>query len=260
MDAHGQIIAGHGRVEAAKLLGFSHVPVIPIEHLSREQLRAYALADNKLALNAGWDPEILRLELAELSALDLDFDPEITGFGTAEIDVLLDGNIEDATPDPADTVPIAGQEPTVSRPGDLWQLGPHRLLCGDARDPHVFQRLMGEEKARLVFADPPYNVKIDGHVCGLGAVKHREFAMASGEMSRSEFINFLTVVFRNLAEMSVDGSIHYQCIDWRHAGEMIEAGESVYTELKNICVWVKDNGGMGSFYRSPQSCRRLPTS
>lgn len=248
IDGEDRIIAGHGRVEAARLLGMDRVPTIRIDHLTQEQKRAYVVADNRLALEAGWDREILAIEFAELSALDLDFDLEITGFETAEIDLIVDGPTP-AKPDRADDVPEA-QTLSVTRPGDLWLLGGHRLLCADARDPASFVALMGEERARLVFADPPYNVRIDGHVCGAGSVKHREFAMASGEMSRSEFVDFLATVFGNLAGVSIDGAIHFQCIDWRHMREMIEAGERVYSELKNICIWVKDNGGMGSFYRS----------
>jgi DNA modification methylase len=250
VDESGNLIAGHGRVEAARILGMSEVPVIRIEHLTSEQKRAYVIADNRLALNAGWDAEILQIEFAELADIDLDFDMEITGFATAEIDLLIDGPPASAKQDPADVAPEATSGPAVTRAGDLWHLGSHRLLCADARDPGAFQALMGDERARVVFSDPPYNVKIDGHVCGAGLIKHREFAMASGEMTRTQFVSFLSEIFRNLAEVSLDGSIHYHCIDWRHLGEMVEAGESVYAELKNLCIWVKDNGGMGSFYRS----------
>jgi DNA modification methylase len=140
--------------------------------------------------------------------------------------------------------------PGLTEPGDLWLLGEHKILCGDTRDRGSFIALMGDERARLVFSDPPYNVKVDGHVCGLGSVKHAEFAFASGEMSEDEFVAFLTAAFRNQAEFSMDGAIHFHCIDWRHMGEMLKAGHSVYSELKNLCVWAKDNGGMGSFYRS----------
>ena len=228
------IIAGHGRIEAAKLLGLDRVPVIRIEHLTDAQKRAYIIADNKLALNAGWDIGILAIEFQNLSAMDLDFDLETTGFATAEIDLLIDGPTITAT-DPADQIPLA--EPTaVTRTGDLSQLGDHRHICGDARDADVYRVLMSGEKARIVFADPPYNVPIDGHVGGLGSIKHREFAMASGEMTSGEFTAFLHTIFMNAADESIDGAIHFICMDWRHIEEVMRASKGAYTELKNVCV------------------------
>jgi hypothetical protein len=203
IDQADVIIAGHGRVEAARSLGLRSVPTIRIEHLSDAQKRAYVIADNKLALNAGWDREILAIELQHLSGLDLEFDIEITGFETAEIDLLADGPGKQPSDDPADWQPTVGTQ-AVSRLGDLWQLGDHKLLCGDARDPEAYTTLLDEERVRLMFADPPYNVRIDGHVGGLGSIKHREFAMASGEMTASQFTNFLRTVFLNAAGSSLD--------------------------------------------------------
>lgn len=249
IDPDNRIVAGHGRVLAARHLGLAAVPTLRIGHLSPEELRAYALADNKLALNAGWDEDLLRLELGELVELDLTFDLEVTGFSTTEIDLIVDEKHESgASRD--DELPVEQASSFVTQRGDLWRLGEHRLLCGDAREPASFQRLMGEERARLVFSDPPYNVPIGGHVCGLGGVQHQEFAMASGEMTAAEFETFLRTVFENERAVSLDGALHFQCMDWRHAGEMLSAGASVYSELKNLCVWTKDNGGMGSLYRS----------
>jgi DNA modification methylase len=250
IDQENSILAGHGRWAAASALGLDEVPVLRVEHMSAEQKRAYVLADNRLAEKAGWDEDTLRIELGELSALELDFDVEITGFATAEIDLLIDGPTKLAKADPADAQPAVAEGVAVTRRGDLWRLGEHLLFCGDSRARSSYGALLAGEKARLVFADPPYNVPIEGHVCGLGSVKHREFACASGEMSRGEFVAFLTTIFQRLSEVSVDGAIHYQCMDWRHASEMLEAGHAVYSGLKNVCVWVKDNGGMGSFYRS----------
>lgn len=247
-DSNG-ILAGHGRVEAAKRLGLASVPTIRLSHLTREEQRAYALADNKLALNAGWDEELLKIELGELCTMDLSFDIEITGFTTPEID-LIEGKTSKAD---ARIDAGASRMPgwwSVTRHDDLWALGKHRLFCGDSRDEASFAILMGEEKARMVLSDPPFNVPVDGHVCGAGAVHHAEFAMASGEMSSSEFRGFLETVFANEAAYSLDGALHFQFMDWRHIGEMMEAGEAVYPELKNVCVWSKDNGGMGSLYRS----------
>ncbi len=245
-----EIIAGHGRVEAAKLLGLKTVPTIALSHLNATERRAYVLADNKLALNAGWDRDVLAIELQGL--IDLDFDVELTGFGIAEIDFIID-DAKSADPDqsdePEDKIPVV-TGPAVTRKGDVWQLGRHRLVCGDARSATDMATLMGNERADMVFTDPPYNVAIDGNVCGLGEVKHREFAMASGEMSRSEFTRFLTDSLGTMVSVMRDGAIAFVCMDWRHMGEMIEAGEAVFTELKNLVVWNKTNGGMGAFYRS----------
>ncbi len=241
----GEILAGHGRVEAAKLLGWKAVPTLALSHLSETERRAYVLADNKLALNAGWDKEILAIELQAL--VDLEFDVELTGFSLAEIDLVLD-EASDADPDlsdePEDQVSFANG-PAVSRQGDLWQLGRHRLLCGDARSAIDFEALMGGEVADLVFTDPPYNVKIDGNVCGLGSVKHREFAFASGEMSESQFTAFLADTLGNAASVMRDGAIAFVCMDWRHMGELLAAGRTCFTELNNLVVWNKTNGGMG---------------
>lgn len=246
----GEIIAGHGRVMAAKELGIATVPTVRLSHLSAEERRAYVLADNKLALNAGWDTEILAIELQAL--VDLDFDVTLTGFSLAEVDFSLDQAREASTtaPDsPADRIPEPPHT-AVSRPGDLWLLGRHRLLCGNAMSREDVARLFGSEKADLIFTDPPYNVPIDGHVCGLGSVRHREFAFASGEMTRAQFTTFLTTALSNAASAAKDGTIAFVCMDWRHMGELLDAGEEVFTELKNLCVWNKTNGGMGSFYRS----------
>jgi DNA modification methylase len=248
IDGNDNLKVGHGRFEAAKQLGWELIPTICINHLSEAQIRAYVIADNKLALKAGWDVEILAAEFQELSALDLPFDLEITGFETAEIDLLIDGPTK-TQDDPLDHLP-AVETPAVTRFGDLWQLGEHKLLCADARNSSSYSELMREERARVVFADPPYNVPIDGHVGGLGSIKPRNFAMACGEMSEAQFTHFLQSVFSNVVEVSLDGAINFICMDWRHLGEILAAGKAVYTELKNVCVWTKDNGGMGSFYRS----------
>jgi DNA modification methylase len=251
IDAEDRILAGHGRVQAARELGMATAPCLRVSHLSPSEKRAYVLADNKLALNAGWDEELLALELKELMAADIDFGIDVTGFSIAEVDHLIEGLAPVESGDPADDLlPDSDQIPTRCQLGDVWQLGPHRLLCGDALDSAMVATLMDGEKAEMVFTDPPYNVAIEGNVSGLGKVRHREFAMASGEMTRDEFAAFLSAAFANLAAHSCDGSIHFVCMDWRHMGEMLEAGSANYSELKNLIVWVKDNGGMGAFYRS----------
>jgi DNA modification methylase len=248
IDHDNRVVAGHARLEAARMVGLPTVPVIRIEHLSDEQKRALALADNKIGLNSSWDLDVLRAELKELSTGDIPFDVEITGFDTAEIDLVIDGPSLDEV-HPWDDIPELEMQ-AVSQPDDHWILGDHHLLCGDALKARSYSELMGDEKARTVFADVPFNVPIQGHVGGLGSIKHREFAMASGEMSESEFTQFLNTAFTGMAGVSVDGAIHFICMDWRHVGEVLAAGNPVYSELKNICVWNKDNGGMGSFYRS----------
>lgn len=250
VDDDNGIIAGHGRVAAAKLVGLSQVPTVRLSAMSEAQIRAYVIADNKLAENAGWDRNLLGLEFQYLSSLDVDFDVSLTGFELPEIDLLI-GELDIANSnEPADTNIPLSSGPAITRLGDTWQIGSHRLICGDSTQRETYQRLLGEARAQLVFTDPPYNVPIAGHVGGLGSVQHREFAMASGEMSPSEFTAFLTSVFANLAEFSAEGSIHFQCMDWRHVDEILQAGRNAYHELKNICVWAKNNGGMGSLYRS----------
>jgi DNA modification methylase len=249
IDRENTILAGHGRVAAAETLGMAEIPCLRIENLSLEEKRAYVLADNKLALNAGWDEELLAQELKALSELDIDVDVGITGFSIPEIDNLVDGLTPEEPGDPADDR-LPSDAPARCKPGDIWQLGPHRLICGDARDPSTISALMAGELAQLIFTDPPYNVRIDGNVGGLGSIRHREFAMASGEMTRGEFTGFLKAGFQNLVNHSIDGSIHFICMDWRHMGEMLDAADGVYSDLKNLIVWAKDNGGMGTFYRS----------
>lgn len=246
----GEIIAGHGRLEAAKLLGLKTVPVVRLSHLTDAERRAYILADNKLALNAGWDMEILPAELQYL--VNEGFDVSLTGFSIAETDLIIDG-ARDANPQSSaggeDAIP-AMETVAVTRPGDLWLLGRHRLLAGNALNDEDYAKLMGGETAGIVFTDPPYNVPIDGHVTGLGRVRHREFAMGVGEMSSGQFQAFLMDSLGAMARVCRDGAIAYVCMDWRHLGEVTAAGKAVFSELKNVCVWNKTNGGMGTFYRS----------
>jgi DNA modification methylase len=248
IEADGTIVAGHARFEASRALGIVDVPTIQISHLNSDELRAYRLADNKIAGNAEWDTEILRLEIEALVEIEARYDIEVTGFTTTEIDLLLD--MSPAEVKLEEQPKLNHKEVSGVERGEVWILGSHRLLCGDSRDPVSFERLMDLELARMVFSDPPSNVKVDGHVGGLGNTKHAEFAMGSGEMNEAEFTTFLRTAFANAATVSQDGAIHYQCMDWRHMGEMLEAGHSVYSGLQNLCVWAKDNGGMGSFYRS----------
>jgi DNA modification methylase len=249
VDENGVILAGHGRWLAARELGLALVPVVVLSGLSEAQKRAYLLADNKLAEKAGWDKATLAVELSSLAPLleEAGLDISLTGFEPAEIDTLM-GDLIDPEADPADEPPSLAAEP-VSRAGDMWLLGRHRLHCGDAREPSHFRKLMGSDCAAMAFADPPYNVSVRS-VQGRGKIKHGDFAMASGEMSRTEFASFLIETLTLAAEHSAEGSIHYVCMDWRHLDEILEAGKNVYSELKNLVVWSKTNAGQGSFYRS----------
>ncbi len=247
VDRSATIVAGHGRVEAAKLLGMKKVPTIRLENLSEDQVRAYILADNKLAEKAGWDNSILAIELQHLTSIDLGFEVSLTGFEIGEIDFILqESKLEEQD---EESVQISSG-PAITKLGDLWLLGSHRLICGDALDESSYSALMNGKSADVVFTDPPYNVRIDGNVCGKGAIRHREFTMASGEMSEAEFASFLTRALGLLGCHSKPGSVHFICMDWRHAAEMLTAGKQTYDTFLNLCVWAKDNGGMGSFYRS----------
>ncbi len=249
IDEHDTILAGHGRRDAAILLGMDRVPTIKVTGLSDAQKRIFALADNKLPENAGWDREVLTLELGELAELlpALNWDLTVTGFEAAEIDTLF-ADMGPAKPDPADTLPRIERHP-VTRRGDQWRLGEHHVRCGDARSPGDLDRLLAGARARMVFTDPPYNVRI-ADVQGRGHIKHREFAHASGEMSEPQYIAFLKESLGNAARVSVDGAVHYVCIDWRHIAELIAAARTVYGAMLNICVWCKTNAGQGTYYRS----------
>ena len=250
VDEDNVLLAGHGRLLAAKKLGLDSVPCVRIDYLTDAQKRAYRITDNQLTINGDWDRDLLGLELKDLS--DLDFNLDVIGFETAELDVLIQGQSDDLMEyDHADDMPDVDNEYIVSRPGDLWRLGQHLIYCGDALKRESFEKLMSDGLlAQMVFADAPYNVPVDGHVCGAGRVHHDEFAMASGEMSREQFTQFLRTAFTNLRDWSVDGSLHYLCMDWRHIIEITAACDDVYTEMKNLCVWNKASGGMGSLYRS----------
>ncbi len=249
VDEDNEIIAGHGRYLAARELALRQVPVVRVEGLNSTQKRALAIADNKIAANAGWDRKLLTQELGDLGSLlgEINLDLEITGFAPAEIDALM-GDLVDPEQEPADEVPVIANK-AISQPGDLWVLGTHQLLCGDVRDHAAWQALMGRQRAAMVFTDPPYNVRIHS-VVGRGKTRHREFATASGEMTVQQFVAFLKSIAQQLVRYTIDGSIHYICMDWRHLRELHEAGSEVYSDLLNVIVWVKTNPGQGSFYRS----------
>jgi DNA modification methylase len=245
------ILAGHGRVAAAKLLGLHRVPTIQIANLSEAHKRALVLAENKLVERAGWNRELLAVELRELCVVlpDLGLSIDLTGFEVAEVDAILT-DVEEYRAAAPDDDAVPPPEQAVSLLSDLWELGPHRLLCGDARNSDALRRLLGGDRVDMVFTDPPYNVAIDGHVRGRGRHRHAEFAMASGEMSVQAFSSFLTEVLGNAAPMCRDGALLYVCMDWRHVAQLMVAGQAAGVELKNLIVWVKSNAGQGSLYRS----------
>ena len=248
-DRNGNILAGHGRVLAAQTLGMTQVSVIFLDHLTEAQAKAYMLADNRLTDMSSWDDTKLAIQLKEMSEMALDFEIEATGFEAPEIDFRIQSLEDAAAIDRADSFQLAMGQP-VSVLGDLWHLGDHRLFCGDALDHAVLTHLLNGARAAAAFTDPPYNVKIDGHVSGKGKVQHREFPMATGEMSEAEFTAFLTSALAGICQHTAPGSLIYACMDWRHMTETLTAGRSSGCDLLNLCVWVKNNGGMGSLYRS----------
>ena len=233
VDAELKVIAGHGRLLACRELSWTEVPTLCLDRLTTAQARAFMIADNRLTEIATWDDRLLAQQLMDLSLLGLDFSLEVIGFEMAEIDLRI-ASLEDMpqqADDPADAVPELSPGPSLSKIGDLWLLGRHRVLCGNALYPADFAALMGEERAVVAFTDPPYNVQIDGHASGLGAIHHRPFPMASGEMDQAGFTAFLGRACRNLAAFSTSGSIHYICMDWRHLEELLAAGRDAYGEL-----------------------------
>lgn len=250
VDGGNRVIAGHGRLLAVTQLGWTEVPVIRLEHLTPDQVRAYRIADNRLTDCSTWDERLLAEQLKELADSDLDFDLEAIGFDMPEIDLRIQslGEISEEPEDP--TGQTTSDEPPVSIIGDVWQLGPHRVLCGNALEPEAYDLLLGTARAAMVFTDPPYNVPIAGHVSSKGGIQHREFAMAVGEMSPTEFTAFLSEFLACAKQACAVGALLFACMDWRHLRELSAAGEAQGLELKNLCVWDKGCGGMGSLYRS----------
>jgi hypothetical protein len=235
IDADGMIIAGHGRLEAAKKLGMTEVPTVCLSHMSEAQKRAYILADNRLAEKAGWDEEILAIEFQTLFEIAPELDLTITGFEIAEIDLIIGDHEDGPAPDALDEVPeVTPQTPVVTQQGDLWHVGRHRVLCADATRPDSYATLLNGEPVQMTFTDPPYNVRISGHVSGLGKVQHAEFVMASGEMSEAEFSDFLATILKTIASVSADGAIAFVCMDWRHLYELFGAARTAGLARKNV--------------------------
>jgi DNA modification methylase len=249
IDDADTILAGHGFIEAARLAGLTHVAVIRFSHLTEAQKRAYLIADNKIAEQAGWDREILAIELGELVELlpTEDLEVTLTGFAVSEIDLLL-ADMAVSRSDPED-IPPAFTQNAITKQGDVWLLGRHRLSCGDARKSDSFVQLMKGAVAAAVFCDPPYNIRVRS-IGGRGKIQHSEFAFASGEMRPAQFRRFLLDTLGNGIRVSTESAIHFVCIDWRHIGDLVEVGREIYDAMLNLVVWNKSNAGQGSFYRS----------
>jgi DNA modification methylase len=250
VDTTGVVIAGHARLRAALELELALVPVIQVDHLSETEQRAYALADNALSDKSGWDRTLLAVELSELVELmpHDNMDITLTGFEVAELDLLFADMTSPPQPGPDGTMLDVPQHP-VTRRGDIWQLGRHRLLCADARDPGNFTLLTGGAKVAAAILDPPFNVKVSS-IVGRGQTKHAEFAFASGEMSPEEYRAFLATTLGNGLTVSASGALHYVFIDWRHVDTLIGVGRELFDAMLNLLVWDKVTPGQGSFYRS----------
>lgn len=250
----GEIIAGHGRFAAAKMMGLEKIPVIRLTHLSEAQKKAYRLADNKIAENGGWNVELLKLELTDLEVSCDGVEITDTGFTTLEIDGLFAEKPEKATDtkkadEKTNAVPFVPDDEIVTQPGDIWQIGPHRVICGDSLLEATYSKLMGDSLADLVLTDAPYNVSA-ASIGNSGKYKHQSFAMAAGEMTETEFTTFLTTVMQNCSKYSTPKALGYYWMDWRHSWEILSAGRTVYPLFVNLCVWSKTSGGMGRLYRS----------
>jgi DNA modification methylase len=247
IDADGRVVDGWALVLATRHLGLNEVPAVTVTDLSEAELRVLRLALNRITQDAEWDQEALSLEFSETLELDPRIEVEFTGFEGGEVEALLPGNDLDQEDD---VPPINPGRLPVSRAGDVWNAGEHRVGCANALEAESFDRVLGGDKAEMMITDPPYHVRVEGHVSGLGAVKHHNFAMAPGELTAAEFKEFLKTSCGHAARRSVDGAIHFVCMDWRHQCELIAAGLEVYSKLMNMCIWNKSNAGMGSLYRS----------
>lgn len=249
VDENDVILAGHGRWLAAQQERLKSVPVVRHEHLSEAQKRAFVLADNRIAQEAGWDRDLLRLELGVLADLlpPEGLDLTITGFAVPEFDALQK-DLGPPAAEPADEIPELPASP-VSASGDVWVLGRHRILCGDARRSDDFKKLVGTKRARAVFTDPPFNLG-SRQIGGRGRIQHRDFAFAAGEMSPKAYRIFLTDTLGNGVSVSAPGAVHFVCIDWRHVADLVEVASPLFEQMLNLVVWNKTNAGQGSFYRS----------
>lgn len=252
LDEKYNILAGELRLFAAKELGFTQIPAIILENLTPEEIEAIRILDNRIAEDGEWNFENLKDEIEKLMKFDITF--EDLGFDTVDYDEIFliknsgENKVHDT--DKEDESWLDANIPTKVKTGDLWRLGDHFIFCGDSLNDKSFEILMQGELDQIVVTDPPYNCKIKGHVCGLGKTQHEEFAMASGEMTDSEFAEFISKFMQNLVKFSCDGSLSYIFMDWVGVKLLLTQGKKHYSELKNIAVWNKKVGGMGAMYRS----------
>lgn len=253
VDANGVLICGHARIEAARHLGLERVPAIRVTHMTPEEIRAFAIAENRLSELSDWDRDVLKAELGVLIGLDLEFDMELTGFEMPEIEVILAGSEDQAVEDgDEDDDPVPPGALPVTRLGDVWISadGSVTLVCGDSRSEDTYRLLLGDELADLIVTDPPFNLSVTKFIGGNGRAQRREFREASGEMSDAQFLQFLHDILRLYAQFGKDGSLHYVFMDWRHIDALITAGRDIYQAFINLGVWRKTTGGMGGLYRS----------
>lgn len=249
IDESGEIIAGHGRFSAATLMGLETVPVIVLSHLTDAQKKAYRIADNKISeTGGGWNEELLIQELKDLE-LDDNLDIQMTGFTTIEVDTMLNGKTGKGVTEKENIAPFVPDDEIVSKVGDLWQIGKHRLLCGSSLEESNFYRLMDGKLADIISQDPPFNIPAKT-IGSSGKTKHNDFQMAAGEMTPAEFTQFLKDNFSLCSKYAKKTALSYQWMDYRHCREMLDAGETSFGRLVNICVWIKPTGGMGKLYRS----------
>ncbi|MEL7190408.1 MAG: ParB N-terminal domain-containing protein, partial [Pseudomonadota bacterium] len=248
VDGDGMLLCGHGQLEAAKQLGEKTLPVVCIDHLTEAERRAFVIADNKLAEQGKWDEKQLAIEFNTLLELEDEIEIVDTGFEIGEIDCLIEKHREPSETDEEDF--LEAEVERACQRGDLWQLGKHRLYCGDALDPKSYKILLGSKKAEMAFVDPPYNLPIAGVASGKGKVRHKDFVQASGEMSREQFREFLESFIQCSIASTKNGALHFICMDWRQIDLLVSVGRKHFDELKAICVWDKGTGSMGSLYRS----------
>ena len=249
VDSSGRIVAGHARWEAAKLLKLETVPILSVEHLSQDELRLYAIADNRIAERAGWDESILAIEFAELEIACPEINLSVSGFELSKIELMCSSETQECWTDLDREVERPATQ-AVSQVGDLWLLGDrHRLLCGDSTDPSLVAQLMAGETITLMESDAPYNLPAKAY-SGKGRNQHPDFAMAAGEMSREGFTSFLAKSIGAAIPHLADGALLYMFMDSKHVREIVGAGDINNLGLLNILVWDKGKGGMGSFYRS----------
>jgi DNA modification methylase len=239
------IVDGVDAVEAARRLGLTTLPCIVIDHLGEEELRLLTIAINRLPQKAEWDLDVLRIEFEQLA--DLGAPIEVSGFEAPEIDILLLEDEDDAArPEPGPLEPERRSR-AVSAPGDLWLLGEHRILNGNALVPDDYDALLAGTKVRFCFTDEPFNVPVRGHIT---RGDHAEFRMASGEMTDTEFLSFISGWMSAASAHVIDGGMLASFVDWRGVEATLRAGREQGFELLNLVVWNKSNGGMGSLWRS----------